>query len=208
MKARRVVPKKSLMKVMQENLVLGLLSITPLFITLWILLSVVSSLDTAFYSTLPRAVTDWQNQGGWRIPGVGIVATFLLLQAAGLLARTFLGDWFQRGMESMLLRVPVVNSLYGVLKQMSKAFFSSDSKENFKKVVWIPFPSRETRTLAFLSGHLSNKESLVFVPTAPNPTSGYVLAVKDSDIEDSTYTVEEGLKIVISCGAMADKHHG
>lgn len=177
---------------LRENLLLGLLSLAPAALTFWVLLSVLDSIDSMMARWLPLEVA--------RIPGFGFLITVLLLLFVGSMARTVSGKFLNRWSDSILSRVPVVRGLYRVAKQMSSAFFSSDTSAAFKRVVLVPFPSPSARALAFVTGQHSPTESIVFVPTAPNPTGGYVLIFKNSEIEDSPMPVHEALKFVVSCG--------
>jgi uncharacterized membrane protein len=105
-------------------------------------------------------------------------------------------------------RVPVVRGLYAVAKQMSNVFFSSDSRAAFKKVVLVPFPAPGTQTLGFVTGTYSPGETIVYVPTAPNPTSGYVLIFKNELVQDTELHVDDALKMVLSCGAVGKSPSG
>lgn len=177
---------------LRENFLLGLLTLAPIAITFWVLLSVLDAVDSMMVRWLPNGMVHF--------PGFGVLLTLLLLLFFGSLARTVAGKFLNNWSDSLLRRVPVVRGLYGVAKQMSSAFFSTDSTASFKKVVLVPFPHPGMRALAFVTGQYSENETIVFVPTAPNPTGGYVLIVKNSDLIESPMPVHEALKFVISGG--------
>jgi len=184
----------------REALVVGLLTVAPLVITVWVLFSVVSFLDRAIYSLIP--VSFEPTVLGVPVPGLGIIVTFGLLLGMGFLAKTVAGTLFKRISDALLSSIPGVRALYGTAKQISEVFFSSDAGKAFKEVVYVPFPSRDCRSLAFVTGHPNERETVVFVPTAPNPTSGYVLVYKNTEVEKAAIGVDEALKFILSCGAL------
>jgi uncharacterized membrane protein len=191
----------TLSKKIKEILLLGLLTLTPIAVTVWVLIWIVGTLDSLVYWFFPNSVNPailW----GYQIPGLGILVTFILLLATGLLAKTYLGTFFNTLGDSVMKRLPVVGSFYSTTRQISQALFSKDSGKSFKKVVLVPFPSESSQSLAFFASHYSENQSLVFVPTAPNPTSGYVLIYKNSDMIDAPMSVDEALKIILSCGSL------
>lgn len=184
-------PKNTLGATIRQNLLLGLLTSAPLLLTLWVLVAVVRYLDQAIYAILP-----WD----FYIPGLGMAVAFVLILCAGFLARTYMGRMMNQIVDAMFAKVPVVRGLYSSVKQISGTFFSQDATKTFKRVVMVPFPHPGSRTLGFVSAHWTEKESLVFVPTAPNPTSGYVLAFRNEEIEDAHMEVDEALRVIVSCG--------
>jgi uncharacterized membrane protein len=194
----------NLAKKVRGNLLLGLLTLAPLLVTAWVLVSVINFLDSAIYSLLPANVEP-KDIFGVYIPGLGIVVTFVLLLVTGILARTVFGKLIASLVFSLLRRVPFIRGLYRISKQMSSVLFSEDNTSSFKKVALVPFPGPGSRTLGFVTGHPSATESYVFVPTAPNPTSGYVLIFKNSDLQESPLTVEAALQLILSCGSVTEE---
>jgi len=180
---------------LRENLLLGLISISPFALTLWVFLSVVRFLDEKIYFLIPADFP--------RIPGIGVVAALVLLLGFGGIARTFFGQALNTWTDHLFQRLPIVRSLYSILRQMSNALFSSSGSSSFKRVVLVPFPNADTHSIAFVANTYSETETVVFVPTAPNPTSGYVLIYKNSDLIASDLEVQEALQIVVSCGAVS-----
>jgi uncharacterized membrane protein len=189
----------------QESLIVGLLTLAPLVITLWLLWSAVSFLDGAFYTLVP-GYNNSTELFGIPVPGAGIVATFLLLLGAGATAKTFLGKSFQSLSDSFLSHLPLVRGLYKMTKQISSVFFSSSPTAAFKRVVYVPFPSGDARTLAFLASEDGPDHSFVYVPTAPNPTSGYVVRYPNTHLDNCPMSVDEALQLVLSCGAAVAAH--
>jgi uncharacterized membrane protein len=174
----------------REYLLLGLISVAPLAITVWVLWSAIRFLD----GFMPLSLQPF--------PGLGIVLCFLILLFTGVLAKTFTGKLLNAISENLFNRLPVVRGLYSVSKQISQALFSKDSNKSFKRVVYIPFMSAKSKTIGFVTGEIPDeKKLLVFVPTAPNPTGGYVLLFDEKDVEDCPFSVDEAFKIIVSCGA-------
>ena len=102
----------------------------------------------------------------------------------------------------MLELVPFVRNIYRLFNQISDAFFSKDAKSSFKKVVMVPFGAPGATSLGFWVKEIGDSQVVVFVPAAPNPTSGFVLKVEKSDIEVLDLTVEDAFKVILSCGAL------
>ena len=184
-------PKKPFAALVRELLILGLLTLAPLVLTLWVFVAIVRYLDSAIYSVLSLS---------FYIPGLGALTAFLLVLLAGSLARTYFGRFLNTLFDGLFVRVPVVRSLYSSVKQISAVFFSADAGATFQRVVLVPFPHANTRAIAFLTGAYSPTQSTVYVPTAPNPTSGYVVIYDNDQIEDAHMEVDEAFKIIVSCG--------
>ncbi len=193
---------KSWQHKLREYLILGLLTVAPLGVTLWVLASVVRFLDETMYKLVP-GLEHLPALVGFGLPGIGIVSTFVVLLGAGALAKTVAGKMFGEISDSLLGRLPVVRGLYSVTKQISSVFFSSSPTAAFKRVVYVPFPSAETRCLAFVASAIDEDNFYVFVPTAPNPTSGYVIRYHRSQMEETPISVDAALQIIISCGAIS-----
>ncbi len=174
----------------REYLILGLISIAPLVITVWVLWSAIRFLD----GFVPESLQAF--------PGLGIIYCFAILLLTGIFAKTVTGKLLNTFGESVFSKLPIVRGLYSVSKQVSTALFSKDANKSFKRVVYIPFMGVKSKTLGFVTGEIkADHKILVFVPTAPNPTGGYVLLFDEKDVEDCPFTVDEALKIVLSCGA-------
>ncbi len=187
----------------KELLVLGLLTLAPIVVTFWILISVVTSLDSAMYQMFP-ILEELPIQVGFGLPGLGILSTFLLLLLVGTLTKTFLGRFFNSASDTIISRVPILRSVYKLTKQLSSVFFSKSPTSGFKKVVWIPFPHQDSKCLAFVASETPSGDYYVFVPTAPNPTSGYVLLYRKDQVAATDMTVDSALKLILSCGALGE----
>ena len=189
----------------RRYLVAGLLVWVPLVITLWVLDLLVSMMDQTLLLLPPEYRTE-----GWlgvHIPGLGVVLTVLIVFVTGVLAANIIGQRMVRFWESVLARIPVVNSIYHGVKQVSDTLFSPGG-EAFRKAVLVQYPREGVWTIAFLTGtpggdvanHLSGDYVSVYLPTTPNPTSGFFLMLPRGDVVELDMTVDEALKYVISMG--------
>ena len=144
------------------------------------------------------------------IPGLGVILVVLLLFFTGMMAANFLGQWLLRVMDSALSRIPIIKSVYGSVKQVSDTLFSS-SGQAFRKALLVQYPRAGCWTVAFQTGTPSGQVAQnlpeecvsVYVPTTPNPTSGFFLMMKKSDVIELDMDVDEDLKYIISMGVVA-----
>ncbi|OON59768.1 hypothetical protein B0920_21025 [Massilia sp. KIM] len=193
---------------MRKYFITGLLVLVPLAITAWVLNIIISTLDQSLL-IVPEA---WQPHTlfGRDIPGVGAVLTIAIVFLTGLLTNNLVGGYIVRLGERLLKRVPVVSSLYGSVKQVSDTLFSS-SGNAFRTPVLIPYPHADSYTIAFLTGvpggdvknHLVGDYVSVYVPTTPNPTSGFFLMMERSKVVELDMTVDAALKYIVSMGVVA-----
>ena len=189
---------------MKKYIITGLLIWIPLAITLWVLNLLVTSLD----QTLQVLPPDWQPR--YHVPGLGVLLTVVVVFATGVFASNFLGKRVIGLWEGILRRIPVVNSIYGGVKQVSDTLFSPGG-EAFRKALLIQYPHAGSWTIAFQTGqpggdvpnHRKGEYVSVYVPTTPNPTSGFFLMLAKADVIELDMTVDEALKYVISMGVVA-----
>ncbi|MCC6069471.1 DUF502 domain-containing protein [Massilia sp. GCM10020059] len=196
---------------MRKYFITGLLILVPIAITAWVLNAVISTMDQSLL-ILPE---QWQPRTlvGFDIPGMGTILTIAIVFVTGLLANNLIGNYFVRLWERLLHRIPVVSSLYGSVKQVSDTLFSS-SGNAFRKAVLIPYPHAESYTIAFLTGtpggdvknHLLGDFVSVYVPTTPNPTSGFFLMMERSKVVELDMSVDAALKYIVSMGVVAPEH--
>ena len=196
---------------MRKYFITGLLVLVPLAITAWVLSLIISTLDQSLLF-VPDA---WQPSRffGANIPGLGAVLTLAIVFVTGLLTNNLVGKYIVRVGERLLKRVPVVSSLYGSVKQVSDTLFSS-SGNAFRQAVLIPYPHADSYTIAFLTGvpggdvtnHLVGDFVSVYVPTTPNPTSGFFLMMERSRVKELDMTVDAALKYIVSMGVVAPSH--
>ncbi|WP_312512332.1 DUF502 domain-containing protein [Massilia sp.] len=193
---------------MRKYFLTGLLVLVPLAITAWVLNLIISTLDQSLLF-VPAA---WQPRVllGADIPGVGAVLTLAIVFLTGVLANNLVGNYVMRLGERLIKRVPVVSSLYGSVKQVSDTLFSS-SGNAFRQAVLIPYPHADSYTVAFLTGvpggdvtnHLVGDYVSVYVPTTPNPTSGFFLMMERSRVRELDMSVDAALKYIVSMGVVA-----
>jgi uncharacterized membrane protein len=189
----------------RRHFVAGLLIWVPLVITLWVLDLLVGAMDRSLLLLPDRFHTEsWL---GVHIPGLGVLLTLLVVFATGVLAANIIGQRLVRFGERVLARIPVFNSIYHSVKQVSDTLFSP-SGQAFRKALLVQYPRQGSWTIAFLTGrpggdvanHLTGDYVSVYVPTTPNPTSGFFLMLPKSDVVELDMTVDEALKYVISMG--------
>ncbi len=193
---------------MKKYFITGLLVLVPLFITVWVITSLVGMMDQSLF-LLPE---HWRPKAqlGLEIPGVGALLTLLIIFVTGLIATNFFGKQLILLWEALLARVPVVKSIYASVKQVSDTLFS-DSGNAFRRAVLVQFPRQGTWTIAFITGqpggdvanHLQGDFVSVYVPTTPNPTGGYFLMMSRADVVELDMSVDEALKYIISMGVVA-----
>lgn len=195
---------------MKKYLMTGLLVWVPLAITIWVLSSIVGGMD-GLLKILPAK---WQPDLllGFHIPGFGVILALLIVLVTGFLAANFLGKQLLVWWDMLLNRIPVVRSIYSSVKQVSDTLLS-DSGNAFKTALLVQYPRAGVWTVAFQTGspaseitsHLDGEHLSVFVPTTPNPTSGFFLIVAKVDTKPLNMSVDEALKYVVSMGVVAPK---
>ncbi|MBS0441357.1 MAG: DUF502 domain-containing protein [Proteobacteria bacterium] len=201
---------------MKKYLLAGLLVWLPLALTIWVVTSALGVLDgifgwflTATQAVLPAAATE-PLETLRRIPGLGLVVTVVALLVTGVFATNIVGQWWLRQGARLLNRIPIVKSIYSSIKQVSDTLFSS-SGNAFREAVLVQYPREGAWTIAFVTGkpggeaaqHLPGDYLSVYVPTTPNPTSGFFLMVPRRDVIELEMSVDEALKYVISMGVVA-----
>ena len=193
---------------MRKYFLTGLLILVPLAITAWVLSMIIGMLDQSLLFVPKR----WQPRAlfGVNIPGIGAILTIAIVFITGLLTNNLVGGYVVRLGERLLKRIPVVSSLYGSVKQVSDTLFSS-SGNAFRQAVLIPYPHADSYTIGFLTGvpggdvknHLVGEYVSVYVPTTPNPTSGFFLMMERSKVVELDMTVDAALKYIVSMGVVA-----
>ena len=156
--------------------------------------------------------SDWQPRAllGFHLPGMGALLTLLVVFVTGLLTANFIGQRLVRWWEALLHRIPVVRSVYQSVKQISDTVFSP-SGQAFRQAVLVQYPRPGSWTIGFLTGtpggeiaaHLGKDMVSLYVPTTPNPTSGFFLMVPKADVVELDMSVEDALKYLISMGVVA-----
>jgi uncharacterized membrane protein len=193
---------------MKATFVTGLLIWVPLAITLWVIDLLVGTMDRTL-DLLPLA---WQPKVwlGREVPGLGVVLTALVILVTGLLARNIIGQRLVRAWEALLSRIPIVRSIYSSVKQVSDTILSPNGNA-FRKAMLVQYPRPGVWTIAFQTGspspevrsHVPVDMVSVYVPTTPNPTSGFFLMMPRDQVVELKMTVDEALKYVVSMGVVA-----
>lgn len=199
-------------QLIKRYFITGLLIWVPLVITGWVLSLIVSTLDQSL-RLLPEGMHP-QSLVGFAIPGAGALLTLAMILLTGLLAANFIGQKLVVWWEKLLARIPVVNSVYNSVKQVSDTLFSPNGNA-FRKALLVRYPHQGSWTIAFQTGqpggdivnHLDGDYVSVYVPTTPNPTSGFFLMMPVTDVVELDMTVDEALKYIISMGVVAPQPH-
>src|SRR3569832_2383363 len=196
---------------MRKYFITGLLVLVPLAITLWVLHLIIGTMDQSLL-LLPEK---WRPEAlfGTYIPGMGTILTLVIVFLTGLVARNFIGKKLVYAWELLVARIPVVSSIYSSVKQVSDTLFSS-SGNAFRKALLVQYPREGSWTIAFLTGtpggdvrnHLRGEYVSIYVPTTPNPTSGFFLMVPKSDTIELDMNVDEALKYIVSMGVVAPEY--
>lgn len=195
------------MGTLRKYIIAGLLVWLPFAATVVIIKLVIDLLDKLILLLPP----EWQPATvlGFSIPGFGIILAVFILLITGMLAANLFGSKLVNFWESILNRIPLVRSIYNSVKQISSTILDSKGK-SFRKVVILEYPRKGIWSLGFLTNdnvstdinEVSENMLAVFVPTTPNPTSGFILMVPKEDIAEVDMTVEEGFKFIISMGVI------
>ena len=198
---------------LKKYFITGLLVWVPLGITLWVLHLLVSTMDQTLL-LLPEEFRTERWLGVY-VPGMGAVMTVVVVLATGLVVTNFLGQRLLLFWESMLSRIPVVKSIYNSVKQVSDTLFTSGGHA-FRKALLVQYPREGSWTIAFLTGepggdvvnHLHGEYWSVYVPTTPNPTSGFFLMMPKADVIELDMSVDAALKYIISMGVVVPGSNG
>jgi len=186
---------------LQRRFITGVLILMPVVVTAWIFWKIFSSVDNILAPLQERyIILDW--------PGVGFVVVLLLVLLVGIIGGNLIGRRMISAGERVVFNIPLIRRVYTAVKQLGEVFLA-DKNTVFKEVVLVRFPHRDSFALGFVTREGSDQFKLaregcllnVFVPTTPNPTSGFLLLIPPSDVIRIPVTVEEALKMVISGGA-------
>jgi uncharacterized membrane protein len=191
----------------KKYLITGLLIWIPLVITTWVLKVIFDALDQSLL-LLPGSFQT-EHWLGVHIPGLGAILTLVVVFLTGVFATNFFGARLVELWHEILHRIPVVNSIYSSVKQISDTLFSS-SGQAFRKALLVQWPHQGMWTIAFLTGTPGGDVVncvpegclSVYVPTTPNPTGGYFVIVKKSDVIELDMSVDQALKYIISMGVV------
>ena len=197
-------PRQSFLSHVRTWFISGLLVIGPSAVTIWVLFRLLNWVDNLLGRYLRFAALDYH-----RIPGIGLLATGVLLLLVGFFATLVGKGPLARLWDRLLLRIPGVGIVYGSTKSLGEAFLNQ-KEETFRKVVLVQWPHPGMWRVGFLTGHvapalkdrLGEDVSCVFVPHTPNPASGFVHYVPKTDLIELEWAVEDGLKVIVSGGVV------
>ncbi|MFM7706313.1 MAG: DUF502 domain-containing protein [Rubrivivax sp.] len=200
----------------KRYLVAGILAWLPLAVTIAVLVWLLGAIDGLFSSVLngaqavlPATQTAWL-ESLRHVPGLSVVVLAALLVITGVLVTNIFGQWLLRGWDTLLQRIPIVKSIYSSVKQVSDTLFSTNGNA-FREAVLVQYPRPGSWTIAFVTGRpggevaaqLPGEHLSVYVPTTPNPTSGFFLMMPRSEVRELGMSVDEALKYIISMGVVA-----
>jgi uncharacterized membrane protein len=205
----------------KKYLIAGLLAWLPLAITVWVLTWLLGGMDALFQwllqavSALLPAESQPRVEQLRQVPGLSIVFLVSAMLATGVFVTNIFGQWWLRQWDALLQRIPIVKSIYSSVKQVSDTLFSS-SGNAFREAVLVQYPRQGSWTIAFVTGkpggevahHLPGDFVSIYVPTTPNPTSGFFLMMPRSDVVALDMSVDQALKYVISMGVVIPPHAG
>jgi len=189
---------------MKRYFVTGLLIWVPLGITLWVLALLVGTMD----QTLQVLPAEWQPEAwsGFRIPGLGVILTGVIILITGIFGANFFGQKIVDFWERQLTRIPVIKSIYGSVKQVSDTLLSGKGHA-FRQVLLVRYPHADAWSLAFQTNlpesvrlHLPDEHVAVFIPPTPSPVNGFYFFVKKSEVIELDISVERALKYIVSMG--------
>jgi uncharacterized membrane protein len=195
------------MSYLRRVLIAGLLVWVPLGVTILVVRLLINWLDGSLL-LLPEAYRP-EKLLGFAIPGLGVVLSFLVVLITGMIVANIFGRQLIRAWERLLSRIPLVRSVYSGVKQLAETMFT-DSGRSFRKVLLVEWPRQGLWTIAFLTGtdvgeaqrKTGSDVINIYVPTTPNPTGGYFVMVPRKDVIELEMSVDEGLKMLMSMGAV------
>jgi uncharacterized membrane protein len=201
---------------LRKYIIAGLLVWLPLAITVWVLLWLLGLMDGVFswLLTLGQHVlpagADASIEALRRVPFLGVLVMAGLLLATGVFVTNIFGQWWVKQWHRLMSRIPIVKSIYNSVKQVSDTLFST-SGNAFREAVLVQYPHQGSWTIAFVTGrpsgevaaHLDGEHVSLYVPTTPNPTSGFFLMMPRANVRPLQMSVDEALKYIISMGVVA-----
>ena len=203
--------KKSILAKIRGYFLTGIIVTAPVGLTFYVSFLFIGFIDSKVRNLIPVKY-HYDNILPFEIPGIGLLIVFIMLTFIGFLTAGFIGRYIIKLGERIIARLPIIRSVYGALKQIFESVLKTSSK-SFREVVLIEYPRKGIWAIGFITGDTKgevqeiskNKFVNVFLPTTPNPTSGFLLFVPRKDLKVLNMNVEEGIKMVISGGIVTPK---
>jgi uncharacterized membrane protein len=197
-------------RTVRNYLIAGLLIWIPIMVTVWVVRFVARILDQSLLLVPPS----WRPEAlvGHYIPGLGVILSLILLFVTGVLVRNLFGRQIVHGAESLVRRIPVVGAVYSGAKTFSETVLTDQGK-SFKQVVMVEFPRKGMYSIGFITSHeleeaqarTEQEVTCVFVPTTPNPTTGFIVLVPKDEVVVMDMTVDEAFKMLLTLGVVVPK---
>ena len=195
------------MKKLRTIIVAGLLVWIPLGLTIFVIKLLIDLLGQT-YLLIPPALRP-ENLIGTEIPGIGVIVAIIVVLLTGLVTANYFGKSIVKAWDAFLDRIPLIQSIYSPLKKFSELVLS-DQTQSFSKVLLIEYPRKGIYSLCFQTskelGEVQNQDGVemvcVYIPTTPNPTSGYIVLVPQNEVKELKMSVEDALKMIISLGVV------
>ena len=197
-------------RTLRNYLIAGLLTWIPIMVTVWVVRFVGRILDQSLLLLPPS----WRPEAlfGTYVPGVGIVLSLLLLLLTGVLVRNLFGRQIVTGAENLIRRIPVVGPVYSGAKTFSETVLTDQGK-SFKQVVMVEFPRKGVHSIGFITSdeleeaqaRTARDVTCVFVPTTPNPTTGFIILVPRDEVVRMDMTVDEAFRMLLTLGVVVPK---
>lgn len=205
-------PRLSLFTRLRNYFLAGIIVTAPIGLTIYLVVITIQAIDRNVKGLIPEGYEPERFlpfQLPYGIPGLGILVAMVLLTVIGFLATNLLGRTLLNIGERLVARMPVIRGVYGALKQIFETVFSQ-SGQSFRQVALVPWPAAGSWTIAFVTNYVQGEVSkalgtdlvTVYVPTTPNPTGGYMTYYRRSDVIILSMTVDEAMKLIISCGVI------
>ncbi|MEN8168746.1 MAG: DUF502 domain-containing protein [Pseudomonadota bacterium] len=202
-----------MMSALRRYIMAGLLVWLPLGITILVVKTMVELMDSSLLLLPARYQPD--HLLGMHIPGLGVIVTVVVVLTTGIIVANLFGRKLVALWEALLARIPLVSSVYSAVKQIAETMFSSNGN-SFRKVLLVEYPRKGLWTLAFQTGtdvgeaqcKTGHEVINIYVPTTPNPTSGFFIMVPKEDVVELEMSVDEGLRMIISMGSVVPHPKG
>jgi uncharacterized membrane protein len=196
---------RAVLVILRNKLLAGIVAAIPLIVTFDVL--------KIAYGVINDISAPFLNRFGADLPGLGFAVTLLMLMGLGFMATNVLGQRMLLAFEKLVLRVPLVATIYAGVKQVIDSVKAFNSGSQFKRVAYVEYPSPGCKLIGFVTGHFFDERlgldmTSVVIPTAPSPMTGIVIIVESSRVIDSSLSIEEATKLVVSAGLVVPRKKG